>query len=60
MIPEHGTRNHKDLQITKVRLEYEKRSFYYSGVKNWNGVPDNIREQESIARSKKKAFKNNL
>ena len=34
MISEHGTRNHKDLQIRKVGLEYAKSSFYYSGVKN--------------------------
>ena len=27
-------RNSGDLQIPKVRLEYAKRSFYFSGVKN--------------------------
>ena len=46
----HRTRNHGDLQISKVRLEYAKRSFYFSGVKNWNDIPDNIRERDSIAR----------
>ena len=50
MISEHRTRNHGDLQIPKVRLEYAKRSFYFSGVKNWNDIPDNIRERDSIAR----------
>ena len=34
----------------KVRLEYAKRCFYFSGVKNWNNIPNNIREEESIAR----------
>ena len=28
MVSEHKTRNHRDLQIPKVRLEYAKRSFY--------------------------------
>ena len=50
MISEYRTRNHGDLQIPKVRLEYAKRSFYFSGVKNWNDIPDNIRERDSIAR----------
>ena len=34
----------------KVRLEYAKRIFCFSGVKSWNDIPENIREQESIAR----------
>ena len=53
MVSEYGTRNHRNLQIPKVWLEYAKRSSYYSGVKNWNDIPDNIREQKSIARLKK-------
>ena len=52
MISEYRTRNPGNLQIPKVRLEYAIRSFYFSGVKNWNDVPDTIREQESIARFK--------
>ena len=54
MVYEYKTRNHRDLQIPKVRLEYPKRSFYFSGVKNWNDIPGNIREQESLARFKKR------
>ena len=53
MIPEYGTRNRRDLQIPKVRLEYAERCFYYFGIKNWNDGPDNIREQVSLARFKK-------
>ena len=45
MISEYGTRNHGDLQIPKVRLEYAKRCFYFSGVKKWNNIPGNIRER---------------
>ena len=54
MISEYGTSNHRDLQIPKVWLEHAKRSFYYFGDKNWNDIPDNIREQESMARFKKR------
>ena len=50
MVSEYKTRNHRDLQI---QLEYAKRNFYFSGVKNWNDIPSNIREQESLARFKK-------
>ena len=42
IVSEHKTRNHRNLQIPKVRLEYAKRSFYLSGVKNWNDIPGNI------------------
>ena len=52
MISEYRTRNHGDLQIPKVRLEYAKRSFYFSGFKNWNDIPNKIREKESICRFK--------
>ena len=33
MVSEYKTRNHRDLQVPKGRLEYAKRSFYFSGVK---------------------------
>ena len=52
MISEDSTRYRGDMQIPKVRLEYAKRSFYFSGVKNWNDIPDSVRERESIARFK--------
>ena len=42
MVSEYKTRNHRDSQILKVRLEYAKRSFSFSGVKNWNDIPGNI------------------
>ena len=54
MISEYGTRHHRDLQIPKVRLKYAKRSFYFSGVKNWNDIPVNIREQELLSLFKKR------
>ena len=54
MVSEYKTRNHRDLQIPKVRFEHAKGSFYFSGVKNWNDIPGYIREQESLARFKKR------
>ena len=54
IVSEYKTRNHRDLQIPKVRLEYAKRCFYFSGVKNWSDTPGNIQEQESLARFKKR------
>ena len=54
MVSEYKMRNHRDLQIPKIKLEYAKRSFYFSGVKNWNDMPGNIQEQESLARFKKR------
>ena len=53
MNSEYRARNHRDLQIPKARLEYAKRKFYFSSIKHWNEIYDNIREQESIARFKK-------
>ena len=54
IVPEYKTRNHRDLQIPKVRLEYAERSFYFSGVKNLNDIPGNIPDQESLACFKKR------
>ena len=31
---EYGTRDHRDLLIPKLLLEYTKTSFYFSGVNN--------------------------
>ena len=51
-ISEYETRNCKGLQIPKFKLEYAKQSFYFSGVKNWNEIPNEIHEKGSIARFK--------
>ena len=56
MVSEYQMRNHGDMHIPKVRLEYAK-SFYFSGAKNWNDITGNIREQESLARFKKRLRK---
>ena len=38
--------------LLTYKLEYAKQSFYFSGVKNWNEIPNEIREKGSIARFK--------
>ena len=53
MISEYTTSDHKELKIPKVELDCAKQTLYFSGVKKWTNIPDNIREHESIARSKK-------
>ena len=54
IVYEYKTRNHRDLQIPKVKLEYAKRIFCFLGVKNWNDIPGNTREQELLALFKKR------
>ena len=54
MISEYKARNHRDVQSVEVTLKYAKISFYFSGVKNWSGIPGNIREQESLAPLRKR------
>ena len=49
MVSEYKTRNHRAWKIPRVMLWYAKRSFYFSGVRNWSDIPGNIREQESLA-----------
>ena len=43
-------RHYRDQRIQKVRLEYPKRSFYLSGIRN--NIPDISREEESLAHFK--------
>jgi len=38
----------------------QREAFYFSGVKNWNDIPGNIREQESLARFKRDLESKNL
>lgn len=47
-ISEYETRIYRDLQISKVKLEYARQSLFFPGVKNWNEIPDGIREKKSI------------
>ena len=55
IISKYRTRYHGAMRIPKVRLEYAKRSFYFSGVKNRNDIPH---ENEMRAVRKCRAAKN--
>ena len=58
MMSEYGTRNRRDLQNPIIRLEYAKRSFYFSGVKNWNDIPLAAFENKSHSLVSKRYFQN--
>ena len=47
------TRNCKDLQIPRLKIEHAKKGFYYCALKAWNGIPANIREIQTLGRFKK-------
>lgn len=38
----------KDLQLPKVRTDYYKTSFAFTGAKLWNSLPNRIKEQETL------------
>ena len=50
LVSEYKTRNHRDLQIPKVRIEYAKRSCYFSDVKNWNDISEPLSGFKKIFR----------
>ena len=52
-ISSYNTRNLKDLEIPKYRLEYPKKSFHYAALKAWNEIPLAIRESPTLNRFKK-------
>ena len=41
------------LNLPKLRTNYLKRSFQYSGVALWNSLPENIRIPQSFAQFRK-------
>ena len=54
-ISKYNTRNKTDLQISKLKLDFSKKSFNYTGLKTWKSVPTHIRETGTLTR-----FKNGL
>ena len=53
VISKYNTRNRRDLHMQKLKLEYTKRGFLYTGPIAWNNIPQSIRDTESIVRLKK-------
>ena len=54
VISKYNTRNRSDLHVQKLKLEYTKRGFLYTGPIAWNNIPQSIRDTDSIVRFKKK------
>ena len=53
VISKYDTRNRRDLHVQKLKLEYTKRGFLYTGPIAWNNIPQSIRDTDSIVRFKK-------
>ena len=49
-LSKYNTRNMKDLHVQKLKLEHTKKSFFYTGPKAWNSIPQLIRDTESVVR----------
>ena len=49
----YNIRNMKNLNVQKLKLEHNTRSFFYIVSNAWNSIPQAIRNAETIARFKK-------
>ena len=47
-ISSYKTRNHKDLEIPRYRLEYPKKGFHYAALKAWSEIPLAIHESPTL------------
>ena len=54
-IGKYGTRTKTDLQIPRRNLDFDRKSFDYTGLKAWNYIPTHTRESNTLTR-----FKNGL
>ena len=53
-ISKYNTRNNRNLDIPKLKLECTKKGFHFSGLKTWNEIPVDIRETSSLNQFKRK------
>ena len=53
VISKYNTRNRRDFHVQKLKLEYTKRGFLYTGPIAWNNISQSIRDTDSIVRFKK-------
>ena len=44
MISKYGTRNKTDLQIPRLNLDFDRKSFNYTGLRTWNSIPTHLKE----------------
>ena len=53
-ISRYNTRNNRNLDIPKFKLECTKKGFHLSGLKVWDEIPIEIRETPSLYQFKRK------
>ena len=53
-ISKYNTRNKRDLHFQRPNLECAKKSFFYTGARAWNSIPQSIKDARSVATLKKK------
>ncbi|CAH3175879.1 unnamed protein product, partial [Porites lobata] len=51
-----NTRGCNDFVVPRCRLSMGQRAFYFRGPKEWNGLPDNIRNTKDIVSFKRRLF----
>ena len=55
VISKYNTRIRRDLHMQKLKLEYTKRGFLYTGPIAWNNIPQSIKDTDSSVRFKRKS-----
>ena len=48
-LSKYNTRNMRDLDVQKLKLEHTKKSIFFTGPKAWNSITQVIRDTESVA-----------
>ena len=52
-ISKYNTRNKRDLHLQRPSLECVKKSFFYTGARAWNSIPQSIKDARSVVAFKK-------
>ena len=53
-ISKYNTRNKRDLHFQRPNLECVKKSFFYTGARAWNSIPQSIKDARSVVAFKKR------
>ena len=56
-ISKYNTRNKRDLHFQRLNLECVKKSFFYTGARAWNNIPQSIKHARSVRSRIKKRLK---
>ena len=53
-ISKYNTRNREGLHFQRLSLECVKKSFFYTGARAWNSIPQSIKDARSVVAFKKR------